>query len=109
MFQRNYLMRSRKPRLTVLYILFQREDQVKCFSFGSTNPDAFSYQPSIDSEDKDTMSKLNKENKDCVKISYNKGSENMPITKKQKVFDFDSYKKGELVLAGQLEISGKKI
>ena len=85
------------------------KDQVKCFTFGSTNPDAFSYQPSIDSEDKDTMSKLNKKKiKIALKSLTIKGVKYAYNEKTKEVFDFDSYKKGELVLAGRLEISGKK-
>lgn len=85
------------------------KNQIKCFSFGTTDSSAFSYQPSIDSEDKDTMSKINKRK---IKISLKsltiKGIKYAYNDKTKEVFDYDSYKKGSLVLAGRLEIEGKK-
>ena len=85
------------------------KNQIKCFTFGTTDSSAFSYQPSIDSEDKDTMSKINKKK---IKISLKsltiKGIKYAYNDKTKEVFDYDSYKKGSLVLAGRLEIEGKK-
>ena len=85
------------------------KNQVKCFTFGSNDSDAFSFNPSIDSEDKDTMSKLNKKKvKVALKSLTIKGIKYAYNEKTKEVFDFDSYKKGKLVLSGRLEISGKK-
>ena len=85
------------------------KNEIKCFTFGTTDSSAFSYQPSIDSEDKDSMSKINKRK---IKISLKsltiKGIKYAYNDKTKEVFDYDSYKKGTLVLAGQLEIDGKK-
>jgi hypothetical protein len=85
------------------------KNQIKCFTFGTTDSSAFSYQPSIDSEDKDTMSKINKKK---IKISLKsltiKGIKYAYNDKTKEVFDYDSYKKGNLVLAGRLEIEGKQ-
>ena len=85
------------------------KNAVKCFTFGTTDSSAFSFQPSIDAEDKDTMSKINKKK---IKISLKsltiKGVKYAYNDKTKEVFDYDSYKKGNLVLAGRLEIDGKK-
>lgn len=85
------------------------KDQTKCFTFTSATPDTFSYYPSIDTEDKDTMSKMNKK---TIKVSLKsltiKGKKYAFNEKTREVFDFDRYKQGELVLAGKLEIDGKR-
>ena len=55
------------------------------------------------------MSKLNKKKvKVALKSLTIKGIKYAYTEKTKEVFDFDSYKKGKLVLSGRLEISGKK-
>lgn len=85
------------------------KDKVKCFTFGTAKSTAFSYLPSIDGEEKDTMQRVNRK---IVKIALKsitiKGVKYAYNDKTKEVFDLDSYKKGNLVQVGKLEISDKK-
>ena len=71
------------------------KDAIKCFSFGKTNPNTFSYKPSISNEESDEIGDLNKE-----KITWVAEEIKIPIDGEKKtfalnrstmeVFDFES-------------------
>ena len=86
-------------------------EKLKCFSFGSNDPNKFAYQPSISAEEKDTVAKLNKTKikwkavkwvHDGKSYAYNKETRN--------VYDLQKYMKGEIEQVGKIDIdkSGKK-
>jgi hypothetical protein len=84
------------------------KEQLKCFSFGSVNSSKFSYQPSIDNEESDTVADKNKTKitwkaveltLEGIKYAYNK------LTRE--VYDLDSYNRGQPVQVGTLSLSGK--
>ena len=71
------------------------KDAIKCFSFGKTNPNTFSFKPSISNEESDKVGDLNKE-----KITWVAEEIKIPIDGEKKtfalnrstmeVFDFES-------------------
>jgi hypothetical protein len=84
------------------------KEQLKCFNFGSVNSSKFSYQPSIDQEESDTVADKNKTKitwkavelkVDGIKYAFNKLTGEM--------FDLDSYNRGQPVQVGTLSISGE--
>lgn len=95
------------------------KDAIKCFSFGKTLPESFSYKPSISSEESDVITDKNKEKVtwkakevkipiDGIKKSY---AQNPTPTKLNPttydIYDLDSYNDavngtGDLVMIGQL-------
>ena len=85
------------------------KDSLTCFTFGTTDPSSYSYYPSIEGEDQDTMAERNKI---AVKVKLNvvriKGIKYAFNKETNEVFDWDSYKLGQLVPAGRLEIMGKQ-
>ena len=84
------------------------KEQLKCFSFGSVNSSKFSFQPSIDQEESDTVADKNKTKitwkaveltLEGIKYAYNK------LTRE--VYDLDSYNRGQPVQVGTISITGK--
>jgi hypothetical protein len=86
------------------------KSSLKCFTTGVTNPDLFSYQPSIDAEEKDTMAKINKkvEKLKLKKLEF-KGVKYAYNDKTKEVFDFKRFKSGELLLVARLKKTDKGI
>ena len=77
---------------------------VNCLSFGSATSESFSYQPALTDEETDKVARQNKQEVkvklnaleiDGVKYAYN--------VKTKEVFDYDSYKRRNLVLIGHIE------
>ena len=72
-------------------------ENLKCFTFGKTNPSSLSFQPSISNEEKDTLAQENKR-----KITWKAEEITLPIDGVKKkfalnkstmeVYDFESYK-----------------
>ena len=84
------------------------KEQLQCFNFGSVNSSKFSYQPSIDQEESDTVADKNKTKitwkavelkVDGIKYAFNKLTGEM--------FDMDSYNRGQPVQVGTLSIIGE--
>ena len=84
------------------------KEQLQCFNFGSVNSSKFSYQPSIDQEESDTVADKNKTKitwkavelkVDGIKYAFNKLTGEM--------FDMDSYNRGQPVQVGTLNIIGE--
>jgi hypothetical protein len=84
------------------------KEQLKCFTFGSVNPNKFAYQPSYSEEESDAIADRNKttitwEAKelkiDGITYAYNELTGD--------VYNLESYKRGNPVQVGRLEISGK--
>jgi len=57
------------------------KDAIKCFTFGKTNPNTFSYKPSISNEESDKIGDLNKE-----KITWVAEEITIPIDGVKKIF-----------------------
>lgn len=93
-----------------LHSTLGEKSPLKCFTSGITNPETFSYQPSIDSEEKDTMAKINKkvEKLKLKKLEY-KGVKYAYNDKTKEVFDFKRFKAGELLLVARLKKTDKGI
>ena len=83
---------------------------LKCFSFGNSNPNKYSFQPSYDSEETDNISDKNK-----VKITWKAFIVNIEGVKyalnklTNEVYDLDSYKREQPVKVGTLETKGDKV
>lgn len=80
------------------------KSSVNCLSFGSATSEAFSYQPALTDEETDKVARQNKQEVkvklnaleiDGVKYAYN--------VKTREVFDYDSYKRRNLVQVGHIE------
>ena len=82
-------------------------EQLKCFTFGNVNSGKFSYNPSIDEEELDTVTEKNK-----AKITWKAVEVTLEGTiyayKKDTgdVYDLESYKLGQPVQIGKLTIIG---
>lgn len=57
------------------------KDAIKCFTFGKTNPNSFSFKPSINNEESDKIGDLNKE-----KITWVAEEIKIPIDGEKKIF-----------------------
>jgi hypothetical protein len=83
-------------------------EQLKCFSFGSTDTNKFSYYPSIAQEEMDNITEKNK-----VTVTWKAVPvtiEGIQYAYKQdtgEIYDFESYKLGQPVKIGTLTIMGK--
>jgi|UniRef100_A0A6C0CJQ4 hypothetical protein len=76
------------------------KDAIKCFTFGKTNPNTFSFKPSISNEESDNIGDLNKE-----KITWKAEEIKIPIDGEKKtfalnrstmeVFDLESFKQAQ--------------
>tara|TARA_Y100001958_G_scaffold159738_1_gene162912 strand:- start:6519 stop:9893 length:3375 start_codon:yes stop_codon:yes gene_type:complete len=90
------------------------KEPIKCFSFGSVNSSKFSYAPSYEEEESDTVAEHNlitvkwkavEVEIQGVKFALNKATGD--------VYDLDSYKRGQPVQVGKLKIEnqgkGKKV
>lgn len=88
------------------------KDAIKCFSFGKTSPNTYSFKPSISNEESDNVKEINKE-----KITWKADEIKIPIDGVKKAFalnkstmelyDLDSYKQtleygGDPVMVGKL-------
>ena len=85
------------------------KEKLKCFSFGRTSAKKFAYQPSIASEEADTVADVNRtmlrvkaRSVTIEGIEYAYNAENGDI------YDMDSYVRGDPITVGQLKIEGKK-
>ena len=80
------------------------KEQIKCFSFGAANVDKFTYHPSINEEDSDIVADRNKV---VVKFKGKKikldGIEYVYDPVNGKVYDLDSYERGNPVEIGLFE------
>jgi len=83
------------------------KEQLQCFSFGSVDPNKFSFEPSIANEESDTVAQYNKKEImwkgvevtiEGIKYALNKTT--------NEVYDLDSYKRGQPVQVGKLIITG---
>jgi hypothetical protein len=83
-------------------------EQLKCFSFGSTNSGKFAYYPSIDQEELDNISEKNKTTVtwkavpvviEGIEYAYRKDT--------NEVYDMKSYQLGQPTQVGTLTIIGK--
>ena len=83
------------------------KEQLKCFSFGSVDSSKFSYVPSYSAEEADTVADRNKTvielkavevTLDGVKYAFDQLTGD--------VYDLDSYKRGQPVKVGTLEVEG---
>ena len=93
----------------ILYLKGDNKENLKCFSFGSPSPNKLSYHPSIEAEEEDVITEVNKQTTSLkakkIKIegidyAYD------PIT--TKVFDYKSYIAKNPIQVGTLEITGKQ-
>ena len=88
------------------------EEQLKCLNFGSVDPNKFSFVPSYNAQESDNIDEKNKTTIklkavivkiEGIEYAYNKDN--------KAVYDLDSYKRGQPVQIGTLEIiivDGKK-
>ena len=86
-------------------------EKLKCFSFGTDNPDKFSFQPSISSEEKDTVAKVNKTKIKWKAVKWVHQGKSYAYNKEtRKVYDLEKYMKGEVEQVGRIDIdkSGEK-
>lgn len=83
------------------------KEQLKCFSFGSVDSSKFSYLPSYSAEEADTVADRNKTviqlkavevTLDGIKYAFDQLTGD--------VYDLDSYKRGQPVKVGTLEVEG---
>ena len=88
------------------------KEQLNCFTFGSSNPNQFSYLPSIESDEGDSMTDANKKKEKLEAYTYvidgiGKCAVN---SKTNEVYDLDSYKMGNPIVIGHLQLlpDGKK-
>ena len=90
-----------------------KKNSLNCFSFGVVTPDKFSYSPSIEGEESDKLSTINKKEVKMSAIEATiKGVGKVAIvwTGKSKlkdegnVFDLDSYKKNNPIQIGKIEV-----
>ena len=86
------------------------KSSVQCFTFGSANPEKFSYQPSISTEEQDTVTQVNK-----VKVTWkavkltHEGKKYAFNKENNKVYDLDSYLRGQPIQVAKIEFTkGKK-
>ena len=82
------------------------KEQLKCFTFGSSDPSKFSYKPNINEEDSDEVSDKNKKSISWKgfdvtinKVNYVRNS----IT--NEIFDYDSYYRGTPIKIGDLVLN----
>ena len=84
------------------------KEQLKCFTFGSVNPNKFAYQPSYSEEESDVIADRNKTTItwqakeltiDGITYAYNELTGD--------VYNLESYKRGNPVQVGRLELIGK--
>ena len=82
------------------------KNKLQCFTFGSNNPNQFSYLPSLDSDESDKMTDTNKittkiEAYSLMIPNVGKCAVN---SKTDEVYDLDSYKKNKLIIKGHLKL-----
>jgi len=76
------------------------KEAIKCFSIGNSSENNFMYTSNINSEQKDSNLKMNQK-KVTLKL-YKIRNENLALNKETNdVYDYDAYKKGELVYLGK--------
>jgi hypothetical protein len=85
------------------------KEKLKCFSFGRTSAKKFAYQPSITSEESDTVADVNRTmlrvkarsvTIDGIEYAYNADNGD--------IYDMDSYIRGDPITVGHLKVEGKK-
>jgi hypothetical protein len=93
----------------ILYLKPENKENLKCFSFGSPSPNKLSYQPSIENEEEDSITQINKkeENIKAKKVKI-EGIEYAFDPTTGKVFDYKSYLAKNPIQVGILEIKGKQ-
>ena len=78
------------------------KEKINCFSIGNANSDKFIYVPDITKQEDDKLMNLNKK-KVAIKL-YKIRNTNYAYNKEDnKIYDYDAYKKGDLVYLGKLE------
>ena len=80
------------------------KEQVKCFTFGSNNPEKFSYLPSYEEEEKDDEAEKNKTEvvSNFTEITIGKDKYAFDENTK-KVYILEDYNNGILTLKGNVE------
>jgi len=94
-----------------IHTRFGGKEQLQCFTFGSTNPNKFSYLPALSAEEDDKMTEKNKkaEEIEAYEIIIPKIGKAVVNTKTNDVYDYDSYMKKEKIQNGKLiNINGVK-
>tara|TARA_B100000767_G_scaffold273948_1_gene305551 strand:- start:2111 stop:5323 length:3213 start_codon:yes stop_codon:yes gene_type:complete len=84
------------------------KEQVKCFTFGSNNPDKFSYLPSYEEEEKDDEAEKNKTVvvSNFTEITFGKNKYAFDENT-MKVYILEDYNNGILTLKGMLKVTGE--
>ena len=90
------------------------KEPVKCFSFGSVNPSKFSYTPSFEEEESDTVAEHNQVTIKWKAVEVEIQGVKYALNKSTgDVYDLDSYQRGQPVQVGTLKIEnqgkGKKV
>ena len=95
-----------------IHTRFDGKEKLECFTFGSSNPNQFSYLPAFSAEEQDKIADMNKKAEHTQAYSvvipgFGKCAVNRET---DEVYDLDSYKKGKPVPIGHLKIldNGKK-
>ena len=89
------------------------KEGLKCFTFGSVNANKFSYQPSYDQEETDSVSDINKTKITwkAVQIDIEGVAYAAAVDSNKKllgeVFNLESYKRGDPVQVGYLQFTNK--
>ena len=94
-----------------IHTRFDGKEKLKCFTFGTANPNTFSYLPSLSAEEDDTMAEKNivAKNIEAVELIIPKIGKCVLNTETDEVYDYDSYMKKKPIPIGRLiTVNGKK-
>jgi hypothetical protein len=83
------------------------KEQLQCFSFGTVDSSKYSFQPSLDSEEVDTVAQYNKQEIKWKGVEVTIEGVKYALNKKTgDVYDLDSYNRKQPVQIGKLIITG---
>ena len=82
-------------------------EKLNCFSFGSVDSKQYSYLPSINNEEKDTLAEQNKQkiNWKAIEVTLTNGVKYAYNKQNGMLYDLDSYNDGKPIPVGSLKIT----
>ena len=85
------------------------KEQLKCFTFGSTDPAKYSYQPEYGKEDSDNVAKQNQKTITFTAVEITLGNKKYALDKEtNNIYDLESYNRNNPVQIGNLVITDDK-
>lgn len=93
----------------VIHTNNENNENLKCFTFTSGDPDKFAFKPSITDEENDSIGDVNKQQVKWKAVKVTIEGISYALNKETgEVYDLDSYKRNNPILVGYLEMKDKK-